>query len=155
MDAFTYGVVLKQPFIFGAQPPAVIPDAAVEAYQNKLNKLKIRDNSGKPLIVNGLHDEQTAQAIIRLEIISNSDVDSGIWGGQCEHAYNALSGNKPELQMGSNGEFVKYLQYLLGLSQLSGTYNTQTAHAVRQFQKNNNLAMDGITGPITWAALLK
>ena len=59
---------------------------------------------------------------------------------------------------GSRGETVKTLQrelHQLGYygGQIDGIYGKITADAVRAFQRDNGLAVDGITGPATWAAL--
>ena len=69
----------------------------------------------------------------------------------------------PMLQKGSRGETVKALQILLigtepgyscGRYGVDGDFGSATENAVRNFQRNNGLEVDGIAGPITWAKLL-
>lgn len=66
--------------------------------------------------------------------------------------------NYPTIREGSRGNFVKILQYLLNSygSNLSvdGVFGGATLRAVKQFQQNNGLSVDGIVGQNTWAKLL-
>jgi hypothetical protein len=63
-----------------------------------------------------------------------------------------MPGN-PTLQRGNNGSSVKEVQRILGISQ-DGIFGRNTDRAVERFQKENNLYVDGVVGPITWKALL-
>jgi peptidoglycan hydrolase-like protein with peptidoglycan-binding domain len=56
------------------------------------------------------------------------------------------------LQSGSSGGAVSALQAALGLKP-TGRFTASTARAVRSFQRPNGLAVDGIVGPQTAAAL--
>jgi N-acetylmuramoyl-L-alanine amidase len=64
----------------------------------------------------------------------------------------------PLLKSGSKGDKVKYLQYKL-LSRLynpgtiDGIYGNNTLKAVKEFQKDNGLSVDGIVGNKTWSKL--
>ena len=64
----------------------------------------------------------------------------------------------PLIKQGSKGDIVNYLQYKL-LSRLydpgtiDGIFGKNTFNAVKNFQKDNNLVVDGIVGPKTWAKL--
>ena len=66
--------------------------------------------------------------------------------------------NYPTIRLGSNGNFVKILQYLLNWYGanlvIDGIFGVGTQRAVVQFQKNNNLTQDGIVGRNTWNKLL-
>jgi len=59
----------------------------------------------------------------------------------------------PTLQLGSKGDSVKEVQRILGISQ-DGIFGRNTDRAVERFQKDNNLYVDGVVGPITWKSLL-
>lgn len=70
--------------------------------------------------------------------------------------------NKPDtdLKMGSTGEGVKWVQfelqrrgYDIGPSGIDGIFGKYTDQAVRQFQKDNGLAVDGIVGAKTRSKL--
>ncbi|MGH4051715.1 MAG: peptidoglycan-binding protein [Clostridium sp.] len=64
------------------------------------------------------------------------------------------------ISIGSTGEAVNYLQQSLAklgynLGQVDGVFGSKTETAVKLFQKDNALAVDGIVGDITWAAIDK
>jgi peptidoglycan hydrolase-like protein with peptidoglycan-binding domain len=65
----------------------------------------------------------------------------------------------PTLQTGSQGPDVRRLQRilvmikLLDFEQIDGSFGPKTAAAVRSFQEGEGLTVDGIVGPLTWAAL--
>lgn len=58
------------------------------------------------------------------------------------------------LRYGSNGEDVKQLQQMLGITD-DGIFGKQTLAAVKGFQREWDLAADGIVGPKTWQKLLE
>lgn len=64
------------------------------------------------------------------------------------------NGSKPTLKKGSTGNDVLYLQKLLHLKE-DGIFGLVTDAAVRIFQKDHNLTVDGVVGPKTWEALEK
>lgn len=66
----------------------------------------------------------------------------------------AISQKKyPTLRVGSRGPSVKTLQIKLGVT-VDGIFGRLTGHAVRMFQRNNNLVADGIVGKKTWSKLI-
>lgn len=64
----------------------------------------------------------------------------------------------PTLRRGSRGNGVRFLQCYLNLYgnalSVDGVYGAATDSAVRKFQQDNGLAVDGITGRNTWRTLL-
>lgn len=56
------------------------------------------------------------------------------------------------LKRGSTGRYVKLVQDRVGAA-TDGIYGPVTERAVREFQRDHRLAVDGIVGPETWAAL--
>lgn len=58
------------------------------------------------------------------------------------------------LKKGSRGSDVKTLQSLLNIYP-DGIFGILTDEAVREFQKNNGLKVDGVVGNATWSALTK
>lgn len=69
---------------------------------------------------------------------------------------------KPTLRRGSKGAYVKELQTLLvgkgysvGTYGIDGDFGRATEAAVKEFQKDAGLSVDGICGPRTWEALSK
>lgn len=64
----------------------------------------------------------------------------------------------PTLRMGSRGSDVEYLQQTLmalgyGCGKIDGIFGAKTLEAVKAFQADQELAVDGIVGAKTWAAL--
>ena len=67
----------------------------------------------------------------------------------------------PTIRRGNKGENVVILQtllsdrgYNLGSYGIDGDFGPATENAVRTFQKDHGLTVDGIAGPKTWAALI-
>lgn len=65
---------------------------------------------------------------------------------------------RPTLQMGDRGEDVIYLQTRLaaqgyGVGKIDGIFGVNTSEAVKAFQIENGLIVDGIVGVKTWAVL--
>lgn len=68
--------------------------------------------------------------------------------------------NLPTLRKGNTGEYVTLLQtkllqkgYDLGKYGVDGDFGSATLKAVKEFQKDHGLAVDGVVGKNTWAAL--
>lgn len=63
------------------------------------------------------------------------------------------------LKRGSRGVDVKYLQYMLNKAgyklAIDGSFGPSTEKAVKSFQTNNKLTVDGIVGKNTWQELKK
>ena len=82
--------------------------------------------------------------------------------GVCKYlgvAYKAGPARQyPLIKNGNKGDSVNYLQYKL-LSRLynpgniDGIFGNKTLNAVKQFQKDNGLVVDGIVGKNTWSKL--
>ena len=56
------------------------------------------------------------------------------------------------IKLGSRGDDVKVLQQKLNLA-VDGIFGPLTQEAVKEFQKNNGLTVDGIVGTNTWTKL--
>jgi peptidoglycan hydrolase-like protein with peptidoglycan-binding domain len=76
------------------------------------------------------------------------------------HAPSIVNG-WPQLDLRTQGEAVKSLQYLLlahgetlPVSGVDGLFGPETERAVRAFQRAQGLTVDGIVGPQTWQALI-
>ena len=67
--------------------------------------------------------------------------------------------NYPLLRSGSQGNFVYLLQFILNQYgynlTVDGIFGSRTLNAVRDFQRNNSLSVDGLVGTNTWRTLLK
>lgn len=66
--------------------------------------------------------------------------------------------NYPLLRSGSQGNFVYLLQFILNQYgynlTVDGIFGSRTLNAVRDFQRNNSLSVDGLVGTNTWRTLL-
>lgn len=69
---------------------------------------------------------------------------------------------RPTIRKGNKNQYVKELQtdldrlgYNLGICGIDGDFGTATEKAVKEFQRDNGLSVDGICGPKTWAALIE
>ena len=87
-------------------------------------------------------------------IVSNGEVGE-LPNGEASETY-------PIVQYGDINLYVKKAQQLLvekgysiGAAGADGDFGNDTLTAVRKFQKDNNLTVDGIVGPATWEKLLK
>jgi peptidoglycan hydrolase-like protein with peptidoglycan-binding domain len=57
------------------------------------------------------------------------------------------------LRKGSTGDNVRYLQAALGGLQVDGVFGPITEKAVRKFQKQQGIQIDGVVGAQTWSRL--
>jgi peptidoglycan hydrolase-like protein with peptidoglycan-binding domain len=71
---------------------------------------------------------------------------------------NMANSGQPTIGLGAAGDVVKRLERALrrtpdeGLA-VDGVFGAQVETAVKQFQEGAGLVVDGIVGPLTWAAL--
>ena len=61
---------------------------------------------------------------------------------------------RPTIRQGDRGDAVRELQSLLDGLDADGIFGPKTTTAVRAFQKDNKLKVDGVVGPASWGALL-
>jgi len=102
--------------------------------------------------------EQGAQATVRPVLDSAFDRSDSDQNDRT--VPDVPSADYPTLRRGSTGDAVKQLQMLLmlkgydcGATGADGVFGKNTEAAVRKFQWDNGLAVDGICGPKTYAAL--
>lgn len=129
-------------------------DSGNDVRQLQVELLKM----GYELTLNGKYDETTFKAVKEFQKDQGLTVD-GIAG---KNTFAALlkGENHPTLRKGSRGNEVKELQtvlmalgYDLGKYGADGEFGAATENAVRAFQKDKNLKVDGIVGKATWKAL--
>ena len=91
------------------------------------------------------------------------------WGELTGVDYSGESGGgdgtviwRPTIRRGSKGQDVKDMQtmlynlgYSLGPCGIDGDYGRATEAAVKEFQRDHGLTVDGVCGPMTWDALQK
>lgn len=73
--------------------------------------------------------------------------------------YDGVATSQPTLHKGDRGNYVRTLQTLLvdkGYAVLiDGTFGDKTYEAVKAYQADHGLTVDGVVGPKTWSALDK
>ena len=86
----------------------------------------------------------------------------GVDYGNGTEVISVVEPTKPTLKRGNKGKYVKELQtallnkgYDLGKWGVDGDFGSATETAVKAFQKDAGLKVDGIAGEKTWEALLK
>ena len=89
---------------------------------------------------------------------ANNLTPDGIVGRATWFRINNLTPEASVLRRGSVGTAVRYLQqklysYLYPVGTIDGIFGANTARAVREFQAEHGLVVDGIVGPATWQAL--
>lgn len=129
--------------------PVFRGDPAVLALQQRLNRLGIPRPA---LVEDGVSGPKTRGAVRTLEQVAGIDVDSGIFGPQCERVASAIEA-RPTLQYGDRGQAARYLQYRLGIA-VDGIFGHDTDVAARAYQSAHGLDADGIVGPVTWHSLI-
>ena len=115
----------------------------------------------------------------RYEIPANTEAQSQYRGNQARQIYQRCSGTTPAVDpvtpsepkgesfwpprticKGMNGKDVSVLQALLAargysVQSINGVFEYTLDQLVRQYQKDNALAVDGIVGNNTWTSLLR
>lgn len=116
----------------------------------------ILNQYGANLAVDGIFGQNTENAVKEFQQNNGLAVD-GIVGPNTWGTLLTLM-PYPTLRQGQRGAYVRLLQSLLEsnlvpVGQIDGIFGANTENAVKTFQRNNNLAVDGIVGPNTWNAL--
>ena len=145
LNGFTNGELLK----LGSKGSAV---------KNLQEKLIARGYSVGSAGADGDFGQGTLAAVKKFQSDHGLVVD-GIVGEMTWGALNSAT-NTVTLKLGSAGASVKDLQeklirigYSVGSAGADGDFGQGTLAAVKQFQANNGLTVDGIVGPATWSAL--
>lgn len=68
---------------------------------------------------------------------------------------DTLPADRPILRRGDRGFWVEHLQTALRTNDVDGQFGPATAQLVMDFQKHHGLAVDGVVGPETWAAIVE
>ena len=117
----------------------------------------ILNSFGYNLSVDGIFRSKTLNAVKNFQSQNSLQVD-GLVGNNTWKTLLLLP-PYPLLKNGSVGAYVKFLQQLLEsnlypVGNIDGIFGSRTQTAVKNFQKDNNLQVDGIVGNNTWAKLV-
>lgn len=117
----------------------------------------ILNSFGYNLSVDGIFGSKTLNSVKNFQSQNSLQVD-GLVGNNTWKTLLLLP-PYPLLKNGSVGAYVKFLQQLLEsnlypVGNIDGIFGSRTQTAVENFQKDNNLQVDGIVGNNTWAKLV-
>ena len=128
------------------------PNTTVARLQKALNRLKIPDKNGKALVEDNTIDPETKSAIEKFQGIVGVQV-TGIAGDTTWNAINQILAKRILRPNHAGGPVVRYLQHRLGIA-VDGVYGPGTEAAIKKFQQQNGLTADGIIGPKSWDKLI-
>lgn len=116
----------------------------------------LNNDFGYNLTVDGIFGNNTLNAVTDFQKENSLAVDGLV--GKNTWTYLLNLPPYPLLKEGSRSSYVTFLQNLLQskfipTGNIDGIFGSQTLNAVRAFQQENNLAVDGIVGNNTWNAL--
>lgn len=116
----------------------------------------ILNQFGYNLSVDGIFGANTEKAVRDFQQKNGLSVDGLVGQNTWRTLLNLPT--YPLLKRGYSGSYVKFLQqllesYLIPVGTIDGIFGSRTENAVKQFQQENNLSVDGIVGKNTWNAL--
>ena len=116
----------------------------------------LNNSFGYNLSVDGIFGNNTLSAVRDFQSNNGLTVDGLVGNNTWTYLLNLPP--YPLLREGSRGSYVRFLQNLLQskfipTGNIDGIFGNQTLNAVRAFQQENNLSVDGIVGDNTWNAL--
>lgn len=160
----TYNAVVKYQKKKGLSADGIVGDATWGALCDDIRSIQrqLQNKGFNPGAVDGIAGPKTYNAVIAFQKANGLAADGMV--GPASLAKLSSSGysdsTQPVLQKGSKGSAVVTLQqkliakgYSCGSAGADGDFGSGTYNAVIAFQRANGLAVDGIVGPATWAAL--
>ena len=113
---------------------------------------------GYNVSVDGIFGGATRNAVVRFQA-DNGLAQDGIVGRNTWSRLLNINPSSVVLRRGSKASAVLFLQKLLlsflyPITNLDGDFGRETENAVKEFQSENGLAVDGIVGSNTWRTLL-
>ena len=116
----------------------------------------ILNQFGYNLSVDGIFGANTEKAVRDFQQKNGLSVDGLVGQNTWRTLLNLPT--YPLLKRGYSGSYVKFLQqllesYLIPVGTIDGIFGSRMENAVKQFQQENNLSVDGIVGKNTWNAL--
>ena len=117
----------------------------------------LNNDYGYNLSVDGIFGNNTLSAVRDFQSNNGLTVDGLVGNNTWTFLLNLPP--YPLLREGSRSSYVRFLQNLLQskfipTGSIDGIFGSQTLNAVRAFQQENNLTVDGIVGNNTWNALI-
>jgi len=115
-------------------------------------------NGYSPQGADGYFGSNTLTAVKEFQTDNNLTID-GVVGPNTWQYLLVLNPENKVLSKGNTGSYVRYLQQkltakLYSVGDIDGVFGTLTDTAVKEFQAENGLTVDGVVGPNTWAVLM-
>lgn len=117
----------------------------------------LNNDYGYNLSVDGIFGNNTLSAVRDFQSNNGLTVDGLVGNNTWTFLLNLPP--YPLLREGARSSYVRFLQNLLQskfipTGSIDGIFGSQTLNAVRAFQQENNLTVDGLVGNNTWNALI-
>ncbi len=119
----------------------------------------IKNTNGILTVIEGNKGNEPYDCVGKREIGCNSSLIFGYARPDYPRLENNIS--FPLLRKGDVGTYVKILQafltaykYNIGNSGIDGEFGSDTENAVKRFQKNSGIEVDGVVGENTWGKLM-
>lgn len=160
----TYNAVVKYQNKKGLSADGIVGDATWGALCDDIRSIQrqLQNKGFNPGAVDGIAGPKTYNAVIAFQKANGLTADGMVGPASLAKLSNSGYNDsaQPVLQKGSKGSAVVTLQqkliakgYSCGSAGADGDFGSGTYNAVIAFQRANGLAVDGIVGPATWAAL--
>lgn len=130
-----------------------VADQSIKELQEVLNKLGFKGKDGKVLKVDGLKGDNTDFAIEAFQKVMGITVDGDPGSITMSAIAQILAKPKCGDQLPDRVYAVRYVQWRVG-AKVDGDFGDLTEKAVKAWQKNHGLGVDGVVGIYTWAKLI-
>lgn len=154
LDEFNDGILTNN----SSQTPILQPMVSNHDLdiQQKLRKLHIKDDYECEIVCDNNIGTRSRQAIRRFESICGLSIDNGVWGNECETAYQDII-EKPLLGIPYKHIIpTRYIEYRLGTT-IDGVFFNQCSNAVKDYERQHGLTVDspfGLVGQEVWNSLI-
>lgn len=162
-DANTTSAVKKYQTARGLTPDGIVGDGTWGKIKSDINPIQtaLKNKGFYSGTIDGVAGDGTYNAIKKFQSANGLTADGMAGNNTLKKLYAAdPTPDTPLLQLGSTGGYVVKLQeklirlgYSCGDSGADGIFGDDTYRAVRMFQQNNGLGIDGKVGPNTWVKL--
>lgn len=139
LNEYLFGMLNGAPWGYGLWAAQFTPPGSTVSFMEQL----------PPIDVPGINGAVDISVLTKFRVVNAADAAS--------NTQHAKANRLPALHFGDTGLAVKLLQRLLRSHShniaVDGEFGPDTLGALRDYQAHEQLSVDGICGPLTWAAL--